>query len=65
MAFGQQFEPQRARNWRCFYQTHVDHVPQSMHGTAAGADQGVAGLVILKYSVPSVGSGSGHRRRYR
>src|SRR5438270_2076453 len=43
----QQFEPQRAGDRCCFYQTDVDHVPQSVHGTAARADQRMAGLVIV------------------
>ena len=44
----QQFEPQRARHRGCFYQTNVDHVTQPVHGTAARADQRVAGLVVIE-----------------
>ena len=47
-AFRQQFEPQRACYWCCFYQTNVDDVPQPVHGTAACADQRVARLVIIE-----------------
>src|SRR5438876_7185762 len=47
LALRQQFEPQRAGDRCCFYQTDVDHVPQPVHGTAARADQRMAGLVIV------------------
>src|SRR5215211_8516319 len=43
----QQFEPQRARHWCCFYQTYIDNVTQPVHGTAARADQRVARLVVV------------------
>src|SRR5580765_1402420 len=46
-AFREQFEPQRACNWSSFYQTDVDDVPQSVHGTAARADQRVPRLVVI------------------
>src|SRR5437667_12904557 len=46
LTFRQQLEPQRASHWRCFYQTHVDNVTQSVHGTAAGADERVTRLVV-------------------
>src|SRR5205823_9074662 len=47
LALRQQFEPQRAGDRCCFYQTDIDHVPQPVHGTAARADQRMAGLVIV------------------
>src|SRR5438445_11259246 len=47
LALRQQFETQRAGYRRRFYQTDVDHVPQPVHGTAARADQRMAGLVIV------------------
>ena len=47
-AFRQQFEPQRAGDWGCFYQTDIDNVTQPVHGTAARADQRVPRLVVIE-----------------
>ena len=63
---GQQFEPQRARDWCSFYQTDVDDVTQPVHGTAARADQRVAALVVIEiFASPPCGSGRDRRRRCR
>ena len=52
LAFRQQFEPQRARYRGCFYQTNINNVTQPVHGTAARADQRMAGLVIVEIFGP-------------
>ena len=48
LSFRQQLEAQRARDRLSFYQTDIDDIPQPVHGTAARADQRVAGLVIVE-----------------
>src|SRR5258707_14767264 len=48
LSLGQEFKPERARDRLSFYQTNIDDVPQSVHGTAARADQRVAGFVVIE-----------------
>src|SRR5260221_357511 len=48
IAFGEEFKSQCTCYWCCFYQTNVHHVAQSVHGTAACADQRVAGFIVVE-----------------
>ena len=46
-SLGQEFEPQRTGDRRCFYQTNLHDVTQSVHGTTARSDQRMAGFIEM------------------